>query len=127
MQDSVQSNLISNNIELELNQTNNIIDLNTNPDNIEPISLQKYGTEKVIEYLKSLPFYVNQIEDITILPERKCQYQKLNKPLNNLYLRNTIYNLLKIDIDDNLYKHQAIGIDAIRDHNHVCISTSTSR
>jgi hypothetical protein len=115
------------NIELEINQTNNIIDINTNPDEISPISLQKYGTEKVIEYLKSLPFYINQIEDVKIFPERKCQYQKLNKPLNNLYLRNTIYNLLNIDVDVNLYKHQAIGINAIRDGNHVGICTSTSR
>ena len=106
---------IKSNDNNDNNDTTNTSDYKKLSNNPDP--------DDIIEYIKSLPLYLSQIEAFKSYTSIPPQYQQLNEQLKSNMLHHIIHNVLKIE---NLYKHQALGIDAIRRGDHLVVSTSTA-
>lgn len=76
----------------------------------------------IINYIKSLPFYSDQIQAMRTYAPKPPQYQEIKEKLSNV-LKEVISKNMKID---KLYKHQAAGIDAVKRGQHLSVSTSTA-
>jgi DEAD/DEAH box helicase domain-containing protein len=74
-----------------------------------------------LEYLKSLPFYQGQICHVEHIPSREARYGSLDRPLPDPLRR-----ALQASGISELYTHQAAAIEAVRDGQHVAVTTSTA-
>lgn len=107
------------------------IDVLLNKKSITPISDYQPTVDEMITALKSKPFYRNQIVGQDYLT-------RVSEPKYQVFLSNQIHPELKqallgykgIDIESQLYTHQAEAINALLDDengkkNHIIVSTST--
>jgi ATP-dependent helicase YprA (DUF1998 family) len=77
----------------------------------------------LLDSLTKESFYVNQISHIEVISARAVSFGTLNCPLKSLGLEDNLRNVLGIK---QFYSHQAKGIDAIREGQHLVLSTSTA-
>jgi hypothetical protein len=95
------------------------------PTDIRPVSIDLMGGAKaVLEYLKSLPSYRDQLKHVEHCEPREAVYGEIAPPAINSILMDRLKKVLKLD--KGLYKHQVKGIDALRQGRHVVVSTSTA-
>lgn len=95
------------------------------PTDIRPVSIDLMGGAKaVLEYLKSLPSYRDQLKHVEHCEPREAMYGEIAPPAINSILMDRLKKVLKLD--KGLYKHQVKGIDALRQGRHVVVSTSTA-
>jgi DEAD/DEAH box helicase domain-containing protein len=78
-------------------------------------------TTQFLWHLKSLPSYEGQICHIEHIPPREARYGFLDRPLPDPLRR-----ALQASGISELYTHQAIAIKAVRDGQHVAVTTSTA-
>jgi hypothetical protein len=94
-------------------------------DIIRPVSIDLMGGAKaVLEYLKSLPSYRDQLKHVEHCKPREAVYGEIAPPAIKSILMDRLKKVLKLD--KGLYKHQVKGIDALRQGRHVVVSTSTA-
>ena len=92
---------------------------------IRPISIDHMGGAKaVLEYLKSLPSYRDQLKHVEHCVSREAVYGEIAPPAINSLLMDRLKKVLRLD--KGLYRHQVKGIDALRQGRHVMVSTSTA-
>jgi DEAD/DEAH box helicase domain-containing protein len=74
-----------------------------------------------LRYLRSQPFYKGQIEHVERLRARRARYARLDVPLPA-----ALNAALKAAGVERLFRHQAQGINAVRQGQHVVVSTGTA-
>ncbi len=74
-----------------------------------------------LRYLRTQPFYRNQLEHMQRLPSRRARYARLSRPLPP-----ALDAALKGIGVERFFRHQAQAIDAVRDGQHVVVATGTA-
>ena len=86
--------------------------------------------ESLLEHLRSLPFYKDQICHVEKISGRAAKYDVLETPLHPL-LSHAFHKFMHPDMENHdttlrLYSHQVISINALRNGKHVIVSTPTA-
>ena len=90
-------------------------------DNITASSIAaRGGVTALLDHIKSLHFYADQIVHMHTQPARPAAFSSLRNPLPPI-LQSAV-----TAVAPRLYRHQAIAIDALLDGHHVAIATSTA-
>lgn len=76
----------------------------------------------LLDYLKQSPFYSNQIKYIHTIPPKQSIFQSIEPPLSP-FVHQRLQQVYGIQ---DLYRHQALGIQAIRQGKHVMVTTATA-
>ncbi|MEJ2556206.1 MAG: DEAD/DEAH box helicase, partial [Anaerolineae bacterium] len=74
-----------------------------------------------LRYLRTQPFYRDQLEHMQRLPSRRARYARLSHPLPP-----ALDAALKGIGVERFFRHQAQAIDAVRDGQHVVVATGTA-
>lgn len=81
--------------------------------------------ESVIDHLKSLPFYSNQVQHVEFYERKEAIFLKLDESNQTLpaRLKQRLSEVLGVS---SFYRHQALAIGAVRRGENVVVSTSTA-
>ncbi|KAL5490199.1 HRQ1 [Sanghuangporus weigelae] len=92
------------------------------PRQVIPDSIERDTIEAIIEEIKSLDWYKDQIVDRRIFESKEGRLGTLAVPVSNTIMQ-ALYDSRKIS---SFYIHQAAAIDAIQEGKNVIVSTSTA-
>lgn len=90
----------------------------------DPVDLSVGSYSDLLSNLSNQPFYKGQIEHLAVFPPKVATYAELERALPS-ELEHCLRRHLNCE-NFRFYRHQALGINAIRRNKHVIICTSTA-